>query len=71
MLHRPRLAAVDEDPIKEVEELVAGGPRDGPALRQRLARAQNLLGHDEKWSIDPVSDAGTLASQARKYSAGA
>ena len=46
MLHRPRLATVDEDPVQEVQELVSGGAGNGPGSGQRLAGSQDLLGDD-------------------------
>ena len=44
-LHRAGLAAVDEDAVDQVQELVAVVPATGPAVRQMLAGRQDLLGH--------------------------
>ena len=75
-LHGPRLAAVDEDAVQEVEELVAGGAAMGPVAAAAARPGQDLLGHDERRPRPRMTRrvrhrATRVPRAARKYSAGA
>ena len=72
LLHGAGLAAVDEDAVDQVQELVAGRPRRGPAVRQMLAGRQDLLGHHVEVArrLRPSARAHP-SCRRRKYSAGA
>ena len=64
LLHRAGLAAVDEDAVDQVQELVARRPRRGPAVRQMLAGGQDLLGDHVEVAVGSSERAGAALLQA-------